>query len=112
MRAPGFWPNGRGAAESLEVFSGLWSIAITRGEMRAALVLADQVLEIACGISSPQALVTAHFEQGTSRLNLGDLVAARQHLVEAIDRYREEDFSGIPDDHGVNANVWAGFNEW
>ena len=101
-----------GAAESREVFSGLWSIAITRGEMRAALVLADQVLEIACGISSPQALVTAHFEQGTSRLNLGDLVAARQHLVEAIDRYREEDFSGIPDDHGVNAIVWAGFNEW
>ena len=27
-------------------------------------------------------------------------------------RPREEDFSGIPDDHGVNAIVWAGFNEW
>jgi class 3 adenylate cyclase/tetratricopeptide (TPR) repeat protein/ribosomal protein L40E len=101
-----------GAAESLEVFSGLWSIAITRGEMRAALVLADQVLEIARGMSSPQALVTAHFEQGVSRLNLGDLAAARQHLLEAIERYREEDFSGIPDDHGVNALVWAGFSEW
>jgi predicted ATPase len=58
-----------GAPESLEVFSGLWSTAITRGEMRAALVLADQVLEIAHGISRPQALVTAHFEQGTSRLD-------------------------------------------
>jgi class 3 adenylate cyclase/tetratricopeptide (TPR) repeat protein len=101
-----------GAPESLEVFSGLWSIAITRGEMRAALVLADQVLEIAGGISSPQALVTAHFEQGVSRLNLGDLATARQHLLQAIERYRDEDFSGIPDDHGVNALVWAGFNEW
>jgi class 3 adenylate cyclase/tetratricopeptide (TPR) repeat protein len=101
-----------GAAESLEVFSGLWGIAITRGEMRAALVLADQVLGIARGLSSPQALVTAHFEQGVSRLNLGDLAAARPHLAQAIERYREEDFSGIPDDHGVNALVWAGFNEW
>jgi tetratricopeptide (TPR) repeat protein len=101
-----------GAAESLEVFSGLWGIAITRGEMRTALVLADQVLGIARGMSSPQALVTAHFEQGVSRLNVGDLAAARQHLRQAIERYREEDFSGIPDDHGVNALVWAGFNEW
>jgi predicted ATPase len=101
-----------GAAESLEVFSGLWSIAITRGEMRTALVLADQVLGIARGMRSPQALVTAHFEQGVSRLNLGDLAAARQHLLQAIECYREEDFSGIPDDHGVNALVWAAFNEW
>jgi class 3 adenylate cyclase/tetratricopeptide (TPR) repeat protein len=101
-----------GAPESLEVFCGLWSIAITRGEMRAALVLADQVLEIARGLSSPQALVTAHFEQGTSRLNQGDLATARRHLLQAIERYRDEDFSGIPDDHGVNALVWAGFNEW
>jgi len=101
-----------GSPESLEVFSGLWSTAITRGQMRAGLVLADQVLEIARGISSPQALVTAHFEQGTSRLCLGDLATARQHLLEAIERYRDEDFSGIPDDHGVNALVWAGFNEW
>jgi predicted ATPase len=104
--------EGTRTAESLEVFSGLWSIAITRGEMRAALLLADQVLGIARGESSPFALVTAHFEQGVSRLNLGDLATARQHLLKAIELYRDEDFSNIPDDHGVNALVWAGFNEW
>jgi tetratricopeptide (TPR) repeat protein len=101
-----------GTAESVNVFYGLWATAVSRGELRAALVLADQTLEIARGVKRPHALVSAHFAQGATRMALGDLVAARQHLILAIEYYREEDFRGIADDHGVNARVWAGLNEW
>jgi class 3 adenylate cyclase/tetratricopeptide (TPR) repeat protein len=101
-----------GEAESLQVFSGLWHPAITRCELRASLALADQVFEIARRIDSPQALVTAHFEQGLSRFYLGDPVAARHHFLQAVEHYREEDFRGIPDDHGMNSFAYLGHTEW
>ena len=98
--------------ESVNVFYGQWATAVSRGELHAALVLAEQTLEIARGVKRRHALVSAHFAQGATRMALGDLVAARQHLILAIEYYREEDFRGIADDHGVNARVWAGLNEW
>jgi class 3 adenylate cyclase/tetratricopeptide (TPR) repeat protein len=100
-----------GSAESLQVFRGLWASALTRGDHRAALILADQMFEIARGIGGPL-LVTAHQAQGFSLLCLGDLSAARSHFLQAIEHYREEDFRGIPDHGGVNTLAWAGFNEW
>ena len=101
-----------GGVESLQVFQGLWASALTRGEHRAALVLADQMLEIARGISRSSSLVLAHLAQGFCRLCLGDLAAARPHFLQAIEHYREEDFRGIHDDLGVGARLQAGFNEW
>jgi class 3 adenylate cyclase/tetratricopeptide (TPR) repeat protein len=101
-----------GSDESLQVFRGLWASALTRGDHRAALIFADQMLEIARGIDEPSALVAAHHAQGFSRLCLGDLTAARPHFLQAVEHYREEDFHGIPDDGGVNTLAWAGFNEW
>jgi tetratricopeptide (TPR) repeat protein len=101
-----------GGAESLHVFQGLWAGALTRGDHHAALILADQMFEIAHGVSSPSALVTAHLAEGFSRLCLGDLPAARPHFLQAIEQYREGDFRGIPDDAGVDTLAWAGFTEW
>jgi tetratricopeptide (TPR) repeat protein len=98
--------------ESLEVYLGLWSMAHTRGELRPALVLANQMLEIARGIGSPPALVTAHWAQGLTRHYLGDLLGAREHFLAAIEHYREEDFSGTPNDLGVTSRYFAGLNEW
>ena len=100
------------ADESLEALNGLCNAAINRGQPREALVLADQVLEIARGISSRRALITAHFEQGVTRLSLGDPAVAQQHLLQAISLYREEDFRGVADDHGVHARTFAGGAEW
>ena len=100
------------AAESLAAFYGLWTTAITRLDLRAALVLANQTLEIARGIDCPQPLVTAHYAQGLTRLALGDLITADQHFRQSIEHYREADFRGIPDDHGLNSIVWVGVNEW
>ena len=80
--------------------------------MRAAQLLADQILEIARRTGSPQALVTAHFHQGQSRFFLGDPAAARHHYLQAIEQYREEDFRGIPDDHGVNSLAFKNHADW
>jgi tetratricopeptide (TPR) repeat protein len=101
-----------GEAESLQVFNGLWSSALTRGEPRMALVLADQVLDFAGRVRRPQALVIAHFEQGLTRFFLGDLAASRQYFLRVAEQYCEEDFRGIPDDHGVHSLAHRGINEW
>ena len=69
-----------GSTDSLQIFNGLWITALTRGESRTALVLADQLLKIAGGIGSPSALAIAHNAQGHTRHLLGDLASARQHL--------------------------------
>jgi class 3 adenylate cyclase/tetratricopeptide (TPR) repeat protein len=103
-RAPG--------TESLQVYLGLWSTANTRGETRPSSVLADQMLEIARGIGSPPALVTAHWAQGLTRHYHGDLAGARQHFLWAIEHYSEEHFRGIPNDLGVTSRYFAGLNEW
>jgi class 3 adenylate cyclase/DNA-binding transcriptional ArsR family regulator len=99
-------------ADSLQIFNGLWVAAITRGELHAALALADQLLEIAEGIGSPAALAIAHSSQGQSRHLLGDLAGAREHLVKAIAYYRADDFRGNVFDPGIAAMGWAGPNEW
>jgi class 3 adenylate cyclase/tetratricopeptide (TPR) repeat protein len=102
-----------GASESVSVFWGLWATALTRGELRAALILADQMLEMACGIDRPQALIAAHYAQGFSRLCVGDLTVARQLFLQAIEHCREEDFhSEFEGFGGYDALVWAAVNEW
>jgi class 3 adenylate cyclase/tetratricopeptide (TPR) repeat protein len=102
-----------GVAESLTVFRGLFASALTRGELRAALVMADQMLEIASSIDTPQALHVAHYAQGFSRLCLGDLPIARQHFRLATEHCLEEDSHGDPEGFGgYDALSWAAVNEW
>jgi tetratricopeptide (TPR) repeat protein len=102
-----------GGSASLQVFKGLKDTAIARGEHRAALALADQMLEIAHRGDSALALVTAHYAQALPRHNLGELAGARQHFLQAMEHYREEDFRGKPiADDGVNSRIFAGHNEW
>ena len=101
-----------GGAESLPAFIGLWQTTMPRCEFSESIVLADTVLEIAQQVNSPRFLVSAHFEQGLTRLYLGDPVRARQHLAEAIKYYREEDFHGFADDQGANAHGFKSHAEW
>jgi class 3 adenylate cyclase/tetratricopeptide (TPR) repeat protein len=102
-----------GADESLPVFRGLWASALTRCELRAAMVLADQMLEIAHGMNGPEALDTANYAQGFTHLCLGDLPVARGHFARAIEHCREGDFRGDPEGFGgYDVLVWAGVNEW
>jgi class 3 adenylate cyclase/tetratricopeptide (TPR) repeat protein len=97
----------------LEVLNGLRNIAATRGELRAALTLADQILELARGIGSRHVLTDAHHAAGGPRYYLGDLVGARHHFFEAIEQYREADFAGTSGlyDPGIASYVWLALTE-
>jgi class 3 adenylate cyclase/tetratricopeptide (TPR) repeat protein len=103
-----------GGAESFQVFFGLWGAEHTRGGQRAALALADQLLEIAGGVATPAALANAHYAQALPRHHMGDLNGARQHFVRALQQYREEDFIGssFTIDPGLGSLLFGGQNEW
>jgi class 3 adenylate cyclase/tetratricopeptide (TPR) repeat protein len=103
-----------GTAESVQVLTGLWVGELTRGELRPALVLADQMLEMARGIGSARVLATAHYTKGNTYFFLGNLAAARQYYLQAIDHYQKVQLNALPDDlyGGCDALVWAGLNEW
>jgi len=101
-----------GGAEALPAFIGLWQTTMPRCEFSESIVLADTVLEIAQQVNNPRYLVSAHFEQGLTRLYLGDPVKAREHLAEAIKFYKEEDFHGLADDQGANAHGFKSHAEW
>jgi predicted ATPase len=80
-----------GSADSINILAGLCSGANLRGEPRAALALADQMLVIARGVGQPAALATALSAQGYIHYLLGDLADARQYLLEALEHYRAGD---------------------
>jgi len=101
-----------GGIKSLEVFTGLWAGANTRGEPKRALAFADQMLEIAQGLASRSAIVSAHYARGLVSHHLGNLEDARQHLLVAIDQYHEEDFVGAALDPGVRSLSWVGQVAW
>ena len=103
-----------GGGTSLVILNGLRNAAVTRGELRAALAMADEILQIARAIGSPQALATAHHQQGNTRYYLGDLTGAREHFRLSLESYRPEDFAETGNllDPGIASYVWAGANEW
>jgi tetratricopeptide (TPR) repeat protein len=102
----------RSGAESLQVLEGLYNTAITRDELRPALALAEQMLEIAGRIVSPKLLVMAYSSQALARHYLGDLAGSRQDFLRAIEHYRAEDFRSTIFDPGVRSRFFAGNTEW
>jgi class 3 adenylate cyclase/tetratricopeptide (TPR) repeat protein len=102
-----------GGAESLQAFNGLRAAAVTRGELRSALALGEQMLEIARVIGTPTAFVTAYQAHGNTQYYLGDLVGARYSLRRAVELWRAGGFRGAPTNPvEVSGLVWAGLNEW
>jgi hypothetical protein len=100
-----------GEAQSFQIFFGLWNTASSRGELREALALSDQMLEIGGRSRSASHLLIAHFAKGQILHYLGRLTEAREHLPRAVEHYREADFLSEVNDPGVNARIWAGINE-
>jgi class 3 adenylate cyclase/tetratricopeptide (TPR) repeat protein len=104
--------------ESLQVLTAMWVGELTRGELRPALVLADQMLEKVRGIGSARVLATAHYTKGNTHFFLGDLAAAHQYYLQAIEHFQKVQPSALPgalpDElyGGCDALVWAGLNEW
>src|SRR5438876_3919859 len=96
----------------LHVLVGLWTSSLTRGELQAAQVLADEMLRLAESNGGPAALVGGHLAAGMTRYFLGELVAAGEHLARAIASYDEEHHRALPTDPGVSALGYAASVAW
>jgi class 3 adenylate cyclase/tetratricopeptide (TPR) repeat protein len=103
-----------GGSASLEILNGLRGAAVTRGELRASLRMADEILRIASAIGSPEDLAAAHTEQGNTRYYLGDLTGAREHFRLSLENYRPQDFPNVGNrlDRVMPSYMWAGATEW
>ena len=101
-----------GGADSLKILVELCTGATLRGEQRAALALADQVLAIAHRIGNSLALITAQHAQAFPRHILGDLTVARQLYSKVMAYDREGDFSDKALPEGVSARTFGGHIEW
>jgi class 3 adenylate cyclase/tetratricopeptide (TPR) repeat protein len=85
------------------VLSGLWTSAVTRGQVGTAQELADRLLRAAERSGERAALCIAHHRQGHTLCFRGELEKAKEHLDLALDYYDEADFKDAPVDIGILA---------
>jgi len=93
------------------VLGGLWTSNLTRGELQAAQVLADEILRLAESNGGPAVLVWGHHAAGMTRYFRGELVAAAEHLARAIASYDEEHHRALGDP-GVLSLGHAAWAAW
>jgi adenylate cyclase len=82
-----------------------WALPITRGEVRAALALAEEALAAARNDGSNFALSWAHMVVAQAQFQLGDLDAAGEHAAAALRFYREDDHRDVPTEPGALAQA-------
>jgi predicted ATPase len=70
-----------GQPVSLGILNGLRGAAVTRGDLRSALAIADEILVAAQASGHSAELAIAHNQQQNSRYYLGDLIGARRHFL-------------------------------
>ena len=80
-----------------------WASVFTRGDLRAALSMAGQLLEAAEREGSTFTRSYAHYAQGITRYMSGDIAAARHEAERALTYYREEEHREWPGEAGVMA---------
>lgn len=86
-----------------------WATPIARGEPRAALVFAEELLRAARADGSGFALGWAHMAVAQPQFNLGDLDSAGEHAAAALRSHREEDHRDFPTDPGAVAQGILGW---
>lgn len=96
----------------LFVMLGHWLSAFTRGELRAAQALADQLLDAAGRGGSPPLRVWGNYTGGVTRYHLADLTRALTLLLEALRFYDPDDFRNMPQDPGVLARCYKSWAQW
>ncbi|MGB6908378.1 MAG: adenylate cyclase, partial [Methyloceanibacter sp.] len=72
------------------VLWGLWMYHLVRAEHEAANELTKQLLGVAQTTGDPDLALEAHFAVGLSAFYCGELLAAREHLEQAISAYDPE----------------------
>jgi class 3 adenylate cyclase/predicted ATPase len=86
-------------------FRALYGLAYAHlmpGDLRSALPLAEQLLELAARRQDPELLAYAHFEMGVELLFSAELVAARAHLEQGVTLYDPEWGRAASSRHGFN----------
>jgi DNA-binding winged helix-turn-helix (wHTH) protein/tetratricopeptide (TPR) repeat protein len=101
-----------GSGDSIPLLWGLTVTAIARGELKAALTMSHEFLEIARATSSSPGQFLAHTHYGSAYYFLGDLAASRKHLLEASDHYCDEDLRYFPFAPPIIRLVMTGAAEW
>lgn len=88
------------APQIVPVLFGLWAFHVVRGDLRAALELADQLLRLVQGSGDSGLLLEAHVVRGVTQYFRGEFPAARDTLRAGIHLYR-------PDEHRAHAQVFG-----
>ena len=101
-----------GISDPIPIFYGLSVAAMTQGELQAAMAINHEMLEIARGTASSPALFLAHTAHGSVCHFVGNLIGAREHLVQASEHYRDGDFRGFPHNPALTRLVMSGNTEW
>ena len=82
------------------VLWGLWMYHLVRAEHEAANELTKQILSVAQTTGDPDLALEAHFAVGLSAFYCGELLAAREHLEQAISAYDPERHKGLASTYG------------
>jgi predicted ATPase len=100
-------------AQLFPVIWGLWAAHFSQGKVRTASEDAEQLLLLAQQGQNSDCLVLAHEAVGGALLYRGDLLAAQQHLDQALGCYNPQQPSDIVVSYGIDARVGClGFCAW
>jgi TOMM system kinase/cyclase fusion protein len=95
---------------------GLWAFYSVRADYRTARDLCSQLLTLAQSAKDPELLLEAHAACGNTTSFLGELVAAREHLEQAITLYDPKKHGAhayiYPQDPGVHSLSYATLTLW
>jgi predicted ATPase/class 3 adenylate cyclase len=96
---------------------GVYTVYFTRGELRTAYELAEQLLRLAQRARDPALLLYAHLALGQTLYFLGELLNAREHLEMALslydsERHRRLAFGYFGVDAGVRCLSYAAWTLW
>jgi predicted ATPase len=82
------------------VLWGLWAFSFVRGELQIGYGQAEQLLSLAHRVHDPALLLEAHMAMGANMQHLGEVVAARTHLEQALTLFD-------PQQHRAHAFVYG-----
>jgi class 3 adenylate cyclase/tetratricopeptide (TPR) repeat protein len=81
---------------TVNMLSSFWAAALVRGQHRAALAIAEQMLELAERSGAVRPLVLAHANKGMCHHQLGQLAESRLHGEHVLKVYDAEVMRGDP----------------
>ena len=96
---------------------GLWMVHNVRGEIRASLVLGEQLLSVAQELDDPSLLVQAHYVLMCTVYELGDFSSAYRHAEQGLTLYNIQQhgthgfrYAGV--DPGIASLTFAALSLW